>query len=48
MIPREGYICAAQNAICIVQTPSDRPISVIVDSVDDETLHPELHARESC
>ena len=46
VIPREGYICAAQNSICIVQIPSDKPISVIVDSVDDETLHPKLHARE--
>ena len=46
MIPREGYICAAQTSICIVQIPSDKPISVVVDSVDDETLHPKLHAKE--
>ena len=46
MIPREGYICAARNSICIVQTPSDIPISVIIDSVDDVTFHPKLHARE--
>ena len=100
MIPQEGYICAAQNSICIVQIrgvgrwfgkgglyrfvgkgsmisvykiepsyvtirkhrgapapgapmvptpmqiPRDKPISVVVDSVDDETLHPKLHAKE--
>ena len=46
MIPREGYICAAQTSICIVQIPSNKPISVVVDSVDDETLHPKLHAKE--
>ena len=46
MIPREGYICAAQTSICIIQVPSDRSISVIVDSVDDETLHPKLEAKE--
>ena len=46
MVPREGYIYAAQNSICIVQIPNDRPVSVVVDSVNDETLHPKLHARE--
>ena len=46
MIPREGYICAAQNSICIIQIPSDRTINVVINSVDDETLHPKLHAKE--
>ena len=47
MIPREGYVCAAQSKICIVQLPSDgTTVEVQIDSVDDPTLHPKLKATE--
>ena len=48
VIPREGYICAARSSICIVQLPNNRATrgTVVIDSVDDLSLHPRLLAKE--